>query len=493
MLDRLLNPLNRAGLRLNDTLESKWIIASALVAFAVLLKIASLQIGITRFSPDSWSYFELSKTVFGPAFYKFNTFRSYFSHEYSASFPLGYPTVLAVVSWVFGERPMAAVDINIAAAVATGWVLLRICKTLQLSALAGFAIVLSVWLYPPYLEEIVSGRAMPAALLVFLGAGYLQLRNKPLAAGLLLGLSVLFRFDFLVYALLYQAIFLVSHIKDFKAVIKVAIGFAAGTSPWVIYSLTHFGKPWISDNSWVAMSALPAFVVDYPAAPVVSALQSPMAWLHRVLGNVPHLLKAIGNAALLVPLLLLALLATACNWLRVTIKAQVLLLVLVLVAAASTAPYLLTGYFDARYFSLVFLCLVVLFVVAIARAPSPRLFGMDLHGLALVAMVLTLPIGLFALAKTAYQAPEVSRKLDNQTRQIAILKACQQKTPETIYIFIDDAGGFAPMYGGVSGMRTAFVASNYLRMTEAERQAFFDHLQPHLVIRSMEQIEKCNQ
>lgn len=491
MFERFLNPLNRAGLRLNDALERRWAIASALAAFAVLLKIASLQIGITRFSPDSWSYFELSKTIFGPAFYQFNTFRSYFSHEYSASFPLGYPTVLAIVSWVFGERPLAAVDVNIAAAVATGWVLLRICKTLQLPALAGFAIVLSVWLYPPYLEEIVSGRAMPAALLVFLGACYLQLRSKPLAAGLLLGLSVLFRFDFLVYALLYQAIFLVSHIKNYKAVAKMALGFAAGISPWVVYSLAHFGKPWISDNSWVAMSALPAFVVDYPAAPVVSALQNPMAWLHRVLGNVTPLLKAIGNAALWMPVLLLALLATARNWLRVTIKAQVLLLVLV--AAASTAPYLLTGYFDARYFSLVFLCLVVLFVVAMARAPRPRLFGMDLYGLALVAMVLTLPIGLFALAKTAYQAPEVSRKLDNQTRQIAILKACQQKTPETIYIFIDDVGGFAPMYGGVSGMRTAFVASNYLRMTEAERQAFFDHLQPHLVIRSMEQIEKCNQ
>lgn len=489
MLDRLFDPINRAGAALDGRLEPARTVAIALLAFAVVLEIAALQIGITRFSPDSWSYFELSKTIFGPAFYQFNTFRSYFSHEYSASFPLGYPTLIAMASSVFGERPLLAVDINIAAAVATGWVLHKVGKQLQLPPVTGMAIIASVLLYPHYLDEVVSGRAVPTALLVFVCAGYLQLRGKPLAAGLVLGVSVLFRFDFLVYALLYQSIFLATHTKDYQAVAKMVAGFATGISPWVIYSLVHFGKPWISDNSWVALSALPAFVVDYPAAPLVSASQNPLAWLQRVLGNIQPLLKSIGNAALLMPVLLVFVLATAHNWRQVTIKRPLLLLVLV--AAVSTAPYLLTGYFDARYFSLVFLGLCLLLACAVARVHQPRLLGMDLHGMSLLTLVPTLAIGLLALGKTVYQAPEVSRKLAVQARQIETLKACHQKTPQTIYIFIDDVGGFAPMYGGVSGMRTAFIASNYLRMSDAERQAFFNHLQPHVVISSMDQIEQC--
>ncbi|MES2612707.1 MAG: hypothetical protein V4679_20810 [Pseudomonadota bacterium] len=491
MLERLLNPVNQAAQVLDRKLAHKAVVAIVVVVFAAVLKIASLQIGITRFSPDSWSYFELSKTIFGPAFYQFNTFRSYFSHEYSASFPPGYPTVLAIASWVFGERPMTAVDINIAAAVATGWVLLGICRTLRLSALTSLAIVCSVWLYPPYLDEVVSGRAVPAALLVFLVSFHLQLQGKALAAGCMLGLSVLFRFDFLVYALLYQAIVVVRNFRDPQAVIRLALGFAAGISPWVIYSVTHFGRMWVSDNSWVALSAVPAFVVDYPAAPLVSAFEAPMAWLRRVLGNVQPLLQALGGAALLMPLLVVFLVASIRNWRQVTNKSQVL--ALVLAAAASTAPYLLTGYFDARYFSLVFLGLALLQAVALSAAPRPCLLGLDLLGLGLVALVMTIPVGLSALGTMALQAPQVSQRLDLQTRQIATLKACHQKTPRTIYIFIGDVFGFAPMYGGLSGMRTAFVASNYPRMTDGERQAFFDHLQPHLVIRSMEQIEQCHQ
>ncbi|MGF1643287.1 MAG: hypothetical protein ACFCUJ_06545, partial [Thiotrichales bacterium] len=62
----------------------------------IALSVTGIKVGLTQYSPDSWSYYELSKTIFSGELYRFNTFRSYFSETYSAAFPLGYPVLIAL-------------------------------------------------------------------------------------------------------------------------------------------------------------------------------------------------------------------------------------------------------------------------------------------------------------------------------------------------------------------------------------------------------------
>ena len=76
------NFFNQAGHLANIRLENRYAVYLIMAFFALLYASASSVLGISEFSPDSWAYFELSKTVFSDNFYKFNTFSSYFSNEY---------------------------------------------------------------------------------------------------------------------------------------------------------------------------------------------------------------------------------------------------------------------------------------------------------------------------------------------------------------------------------------------------------------------------
>ena len=106
-----------AGLDREIDLSRGQIATLSALIFVPLIALA-LAIGVSQFSPDSWSYFELSKTVFSDRFYAFATYRSYVSDTYSASFPLGYPVTLAAAGAVFGSTPWLAVAVNLAASLA---------------------------------------------------------------------------------------------------------------------------------------------------------------------------------------------------------------------------------------------------------------------------------------------------------------------------------------------------------------------------------------
>ena len=57
-------------------------------------------------------------------------------------------------------------------------------------------------------------------------------------------------------------------------------------SPWVVYSVSTFGVPFATDNSWVAMALdRSAFVTDWWPAPQPTAADAPLALLSRILDN----------------------------------------------------------------------------------------------------------------------------------------------------------------------------------------------------------------
>ena len=485
------NYINTVGDSWNIRLASRY--ASFVIAIVTAIALSSVAyiIGLSHFSPDSWAYFELSKTVFGEDFYKFNTLRSYFSSDYSSSFPLGYPIVIAIAQLFMGQHPIVAVVINIFVVMITVFVIYNIGIKLKLPALAGFTITAALLCYPGYLDEIFSGRSIPLAILLFVGAYYTYLLGNFYLTGLLLGFATLVRFDFLVYAMAFQmAICLLQRVQA-KYLLLMLLSFVIGISPWIIYSHHHFGKFWISDNSWVAISALPAYVVDYPAAPTVSVFESPIVWLMKLLNNSWSLVQAVIHPAKRYPLLVIFFLAVMLNWLHIRAEIKLRLFMLFLILSASLLPYILTGYFDSRYFALYFLCLSVA-LLYVVHETQVLLFGMRFMGLVFISLILTLTVGANSLRKVVSYGYHQTHIMKTDIKQIAVLASCHQHNENTVYIFMGDTRRLAPKYGALTGMRTAFIPSNFNNMDEKTKSSYFEHLKPYLLINDLSKISSCN-
>ena len=170
--------------------------------FLLLLLIASIsafnfQTG--NFSPDSWTYFELSKTFYTTSFYEPNTIRNYLDYEKSSSFPVGFPVMLSVINKIFLESPVNSVYLNIFSAFLSIIFLFQITKELKFNNLMSLAVTLSFFFYPPYLSEIYSGRSIPLATLLFILGFLVFIRYESLFFSMVfIGISAVVRFDFLI-------------------------------------------------------------------------------------------------------------------------------------------------------------------------------------------------------------------------------------------------------------------------------------------------------
>lgn len=442
----------------------------------IVLSVTGYLLGISMYSVDSWTYYELSKTVFGDDFYRFNTYRSYFSEEYSASFPLGYPVILAIAHAIFGETPLTALGVNAAIATATWVLIIRLASKVGISPLSGLAIATSLVGCTFYLEETLSGRSIPAAIFFFVGAIYAWFSKRPFVSGLLLGFSVLIRFDYLVYALLFHLTIVVLSYKHIRSIAGMAMGFSLGLSPWIIYSIIHFDRLWVSDNSWIALSALPAYAVDFPAKASVTLLDNPAMWLDRITSNIaPLTLKVIDSAprfpafVLLSTFLLYILLSN-----KTVPRLKVLFFIFII--AASFVPYILTGYSDRRYFSLAFLCASGFMIFFIERTHLSNAARAAYNTILFAALLLSVALGGAYLTHKSWQGIQRLGEPDLALQQIELLQECHRKNPEVAYIFVGPVQSLAPPYGAVTGNRTAFIPSNFGRMTEHEKAAYFAHI-----------------
>jgi hypothetical protein len=473
-----------AGLR---KFQAAWVLALA----AVLLATGWVN-RFNDFNPDSWAYFELSKTVFGDDFYRFNTVRSYYSENYSTSFPFGYPVAVAIGHLVFGSTPITGVWINLLVGLSTFFLIFKISKQLRLFSLAGLTLASSTVLWTFYLDEVLSGRSIPLALALFLLAASLYLAGNFFWAGLLFGLSALVRFDYLVYGVLFQfcGAYLLRH-KSRKILAISMPGFLLGLAPWVIYSYTHFNKFWVTDNSWIALSALPAYVADFPAMVAVSAFDSPLLWLRRVFGNILPLTKSVSKCVILNPAVTLLGAFVLSLMIRRRLREGGHILVIIFCLGVSVSPYLLTGYFDARYFSLAFLVLGFLFSYTAERSITvnerPKVyFSLLAFGL-LASVVLA---GMHASDKIVAGVSSYGSR-DIFQERISLIEQCHRKRPDLTLVFPGETLGFAPRYGATAGLPTAFIPSNFERMTAKEKKDFFKHITPFAIIDHFEDLEKC--
>lgn len=491
MTTDFLRPVSAFASRTSVTLETRHAALAVAALFAAIFLGTAQVTGTALFSPDSWAYFELAKTIFGEHFYQFNTQRSYFPGEYSASFPFGYPVALALVQRVVGGAPVAAVALNAAAVFGTALLIFNIGATLRLPGLARLALTAALVLYPGYIEEVLAGRSIPLAILALLAAFQLRLRQQFFLAGLLLGLSVLIRFDFLAYAILFQiAAQLFGGFRPVAAV-SMAAAFLLGAAPWMVYSHEHFGKLWISDNAWVASSALPVFFADYPPVALVTASDQPGLWLRRVIGNVVPLSIALAQSLILFPAAVVCAALAVPGFFSLRGGARIRMLVALLLIAASLGPYLLTGYFSLRYFVLPFLCIsaIGLYIASNAKGITP--LGMNASALALLAALLSIAIGARFLAKNIAQANALHDEMQAQSAQIAMLEACHAKMPATLFIFRNNTGLLASKYGALTGRRAAILPSNYNQMNEQTKGAYLKAMQPYFLIDNPAEIHTC--
>lgn len=449
-------------------------------------------LGSSTYTPDSWAYYELSQTIFTENFYKFNTFRSYFSETYSTSFPLGYPTLLAILHFFAGNDPLLSVSANSIAAVMTWIVIIKLAKALHLTHLAGITLATSLVLFPHYLDEVFSGRAIPVALLFFLLAALAHLSFKNFLSGLFLGLSALTRFDYLAYSLILQFSIIFLNYKQGKKILLLIPGFLVGLSPWIAYSEYYFGKFWISDNSWIALSATPAFVLDFPAKSAISAIDNPTIWIKRILEGTPDLFHSIFFLSApqfpIIFLLAIPFFHTLQKAEKVKISKIFFILSIII---ASTTPYLLTGYFDARYFSLFLLCISTLMVYSIETSirteMEKKLYKITL----IIAIILSIFFAFHYLSKKSWSSVTNTNKNKLTTQLIQQLKICHATAPERIYIFKDKYTNIAPQYGALTGNKAAFIPSNFSKMNIKEKEQYFSYIAPYAIIDKNLETGKC--
>lgn len=469
--------------RIGDNADAAFV--SANVLLALLLGLTGYVVGISQFSPDSWAYFELAKSVFSGDFYSFNTFRSYYSESHSTSFPLGYPVLVSVAMLPAGEHPQVAVAINVVAAIVSFNLIWGIAKRLGLSRLGGFLAGLSLLLFPRYLEEVFSGRAVPVAILFFLAAFYVISREHYLFGGLLLGFSALVKFEYLVYAAVSLGGLVLIKGSGRKQIMASVAGFVMGISPWALYSYNYFGKFWVSDNSWVALSAVPAYNADFPAKAVITAAEAPALWVSRILGNVIPLLISIAKASIRFPAILFFGVAFLATYEKVPHEHRMAAIKFMLLLAVSVAPYLLTGYFDQRYFSLILICGTMALIYFVEHSSlndkTKVLYGV----FALVPLVLSVSIGGKYLATSILSGAAWAQNDRKTEALVRDLSRCHSRSPEETYIFAGEVGRLAPRYGAVTGHRTAFLPSNFDRMNGEEKAEYLAHMSPYRMIENM--------
>ena len=364
------------------------------------------------FSADSWSYFELSKSVFAD-FYRIATVRQYsFDQPYGVSFPPLYPVLIALWNVVWHSGVYAGTWINLASAMLTLPLLIALGRRLAASNAPGILAFAALLGSPWYLNEVMSARAIPIALLLFFIV--LLLVHRVLtgesgaavacAAGAVAGLVFEARFDFLLPAIAVAAAFGVAlaWMRVPRAPLLAAAfvaGLAAAVAPWVVYSLAHFGVPLVSDNARTATAIEWLNVMRFVPFPetIATIRTAPAAWLSaKVYGSWPTMeALAIAIGASPVPVLAGMAVAAGASVSRLPRDAAIVLGLGWIALSVNFALTATTGYPDVRYW-------IGIAAWGTFTAAAAAFNGRDLQNVASTIVVLLVPAQIALLASAGH-------------------------------------------------------------------------------------------
>jgi hypothetical protein len=166
----------------------------------------------------------------------------------------GFPTLMALVSMLFGvETARAALLISAAASALLALSVFILASRYTPDWRVGTFLTAFVILFPPVLTDSLS--AVPDALCVALGVGSLAfaVRNEktwtPPAAGLLLGLAWLVRSSAILMIVPMMWWLFRTRRDRVGSVLLFALAFAITISPWLVYTWQVWGSPFRSDAS----------------------------------------------------------------------------------------------------------------------------------------------------------------------------------------------------------------------------------------------------
>jgi|GEM_PF-6121266 len=244
------------------------------------------------FSPDSYSYFEMSKKIFSD-FGKINTYRQYtLFTSYGVSFPYLYPTLIAIVNFFTELGIYSGIIINVIVSLLTVCILIKFSKKYFKTVILGTVTSLMLLCNPYYLNEVMAARAIPATILCTITILYLlfeipKVKSKNIFfAGLLAGASMVIRFDALITAGCGMfLVFIFCKVHRIKYTLLYGLGVLIFTCPWVCYSLIFFGRLWASDNIRTALliyteNPLRCFSSQYQP---LTLLTDPILWIKTLI------------------------------------------------------------------------------------------------------------------------------------------------------------------------------------------------------------------
>lgn len=460
-----------------------------------------------HFTADSWAYFELSRSL-REGGYHLQHLRSFAvpPEAPSTAFPPGFPAVWALADILTGTGPRAGIAVNVACMVLIAGQCEVLVRRLSGLPFAGLAVAALLLRFPGFFEEVVAGRSIPLTVALVLQAFLLITRSPaPRAvhaafAGLCVGGTLLLRFDMLPFVLCLALWMAMAFFRGQRAVaVAFALGLAAICLPWMLASLAIHGRLLASDSSWVAVSADPrAFVTDwYPqgSAPP-GAAQDPQAFVQKVSG---HILQVPG-ALILAPGSIglgLFLMAAALHlaWRPslypsglsfklkgLTTRPVMAGLAFTLAALAMFPGYVLTGYLDDRYFSLLWLMLLGWLILPLLRLGKPR--PAIMAGLAFFTLAGALSGMVLGWGEVRSKAE--ARLIEAPTANPQQIAACLGKLPpgQTRALVMDPSQ--AARLAAEHGLRTSMVPRNFYegRLSEQEKEAFLETFHIGMVVDS---------
>lgn len=454
-----------------------------IIAWLALITFVSIatynNLGAKSFSPDSWAFFELSQNIWSD-FYKIEHFRSYWTDEYSAAFPPLWPTTIFLVNSFFSLGPDAAIYLNSIILLLIALVAENISRTSFNVRGPGVLMAIVLLLHPGFYGEVVAGRSIPIFILLgficlrfmtYSGASYQVAR--PVAFGFILAAMFLTRFDGVFWVFLLLP-FIIEKKLGVRRVVLLLLSYAAGVAPWVLYSVIHFDVFMVSDNSWVALALDPnAFVTDYPASTGPNIFDDLFVAIKTVIERLPELIYAIivspgvvGNTNLGAFVFFLFVFKRF-NRLSVgsLFSSKTLPFTCVFLAIISSIPsYLLTGYFDGRYFSFMF-AIIVFFAI------NGALQNIELRKF---ASILIFIFPLVSVAVVLVTSPKDTRKAQIDLPHESELFACLKLTEDHNPILVSNAKQGARLTA-LYGIRTAFLPRNF-RENRVDQQTKEDFL-----------------
>lgn len=471
-------------------------VVTALAALLLVAGCFAINSHSPPFSPDSWGYFELARS-FATDPYAIGTWRSYSSAiPYSSAFPPLWPVLIAGADHLTGLGIYSGYLLNATLYIAFVVMAEAAVRDAFGRRGVGAASALLLFAFPPFQTELLAARAIPLQLLLLACTLWTMTHNglhpllRAAMLGLLAGLLLMARFDalFLAGGLVLVAAFLA---RDLRALPVAALALLLPLAPWVLYSLATFGQPFATDNAQVALSVDPReFVTNFHMQPPLSLADAPLLWAWKLVLHLPALaaamllvaVNALPGTVLITSALRrtgragLAQRARDIEWWRTPQGRLALLLVLTLLPVGA---YVITGYFNERYFSATVWLggLAALLTLAGTRqAGDARLFGVC----AALAVLLSLKVTLAPMFRDGWSwAARPHFGFDaglRDAREFQPLLDCLDPTrPQLAVLFADPTT--AARFGAISGHRAAMQPRNWSTLDAAEIAEFLRRYQ----------------